>query len=49
MLNEYQTETNKITLQIPSTYGPERLDLLRQLKKVKELEADASLTEKAGD
>lgn len=24
--------------QIPSTYGPERLDLLRQLEKVKEME-----------
>ncbi|KAL7096553.1 hypothetical protein ACP275_10G086100 [Erythranthe tilingii] len=30
---------------IPSTYGPERLDLLRQLEKVKELESDVSINE----
>ncbi|KAL6507757.1 hypothetical protein OROGR_023952 [Orobanche gracilis] len=28
---------------IPSTYGPERLDLLRQLKKVKEMEDDVNV------
>jgi len=27
-------------LQIPSTYAPERLDLLRQLEKVKQMTAD---------
>ncbi|KAL3628247.1 hypothetical protein CASFOL_027293 [Castilleja foliolosa] len=34
---------------IPSTYGPERLDLLRQLEKVKELEDDASVNENADE
>ncbi|KAL3839311.1 hypothetical protein ACJIZ3_023902 [Penstemon smallii] len=32
---------------IPSTYGPERLDLLRQLEKVKETEDDVNLNENA--
>nr|XP_043631146.1 uncharacterized protein LOC122602607 [Erigeron canadensis] len=33
---------------IPSTYGPERLDLLRQLEKVKEMETtESTLTESA--
>lgn len=32
-------------LQIPSTYGPERLDLLRQLQKVKEMEDEVSVNE----
>ncbi|KAK6147258.1 hypothetical protein DH2020_018170 [Rehmannia glutinosa] len=32
---------------IPSTYGPERLDLLRQLEKVKELEDDVNINENA--
>ncbi|XP_041997679.1 uncharacterized protein LOC121747664 isoform X1 [Salvia splendens] len=30
---------------IPSTYGPERLDLLRQLQKVKEMEDEVSVNE----
>ncbi|KAM7526009.1 hypothetical protein LguiA_015911 [Lonicera macranthoides] len=35
---------------IPSTYGPERLDLLRQLEKVKELEpTDVNLAENADE
>jgi hypothetical protein len=35
---------------IPSTYGPERLDLLRQLEKVKELETtDVNLAENSDD
>ncbi|XP_076893654.1 uncharacterized protein LOC143545704 [Bidens hawaiensis] len=35
---------------IPSTYGPERLDLLRQLEKVKEMEtAEPNPTEPAAD
>lgn len=38
--NLYTSETHNIFLwQIPSTYGPERLDLLRQLEKVKEMES----------
>ncbi|PIN16661.1 Ca2+-binding transmembrane protein LETM1/MRS7 [Handroanthus impetiginosus] len=32
---------------IPSTYGPERLDLLRQLEKVKEMEDEVNLNENA--
>jgi hypothetical protein len=34
-------------VQIPSTYAPERLDLLRQLEKVKEMEisSDANAVE----
>ncbi|XP_006341074.1 uncharacterized protein [Solanum tuberosum] len=34
---------------IPSTYGPDRLDLLRQLKKVKEMETEVNPTEKADE
>ncbi|GFP97208.1 hypothetical protein PHJA_001864900 [Phtheirospermum japonicum] len=34
---------------IPSTYGPERLDLLRQLEKVKEMEGDVSVNENADE
>ncbi|KAL6559163.1 hypothetical protein OROHE_006532 [Orobanche hederae] len=34
---------------IPSTYGPERLDLLRQLKKVKEMEDDVSVNKTADE
>ncbi|XP_009801679.1 uncharacterized protein [Nicotiana sylvestris] len=34
---------------IPSTYGPERLDLLRQLEKVKEMETEVNPTEKADE
>lgn len=32
---------------IPSTYGPERLDLLRQLQKVKEMEVEVNPSENA--
>lgn len=35
--------------QIPSTYGPDRLDLLRQLEKVKEMETEVNPTEKADE
>lgn len=34
---------------IPSTYGPDRLDLLRQLEKVKEMETEVNPTEKADE
>ncbi|KAJ8532683.1 hypothetical protein K7X08_015572 [Anisodus acutangulus] len=34
---------------IPSTYGSERLDLLRQLEKVKEMETEVNPTEKADE
>lgn len=34
----YITKPFVLFKQIPSTYGPERLDLLRQLEKVKEME-----------
>ncbi|XP_075078530.1 uncharacterized protein LOC107772817 isoform X2 [Nicotiana tabacum] len=34
---------------IPSTYGPERLDLLRQLEKVKEMETEVNPTEKTDE
>lgn len=36
-------------LQIPSTYGPERLDLLRQLEKVKEMEDEVNPNENADE
>ena len=35
--------------QIPSTYGPERLDLLRQLEKMKEMETSELNTEENVD
>ncbi|KAJ6967443.1 hypothetical protein NC653_035603 [Populus alba x Populus x berolinensis] len=34
---------------IPSTYGPERLDLLRQLEKVKEMETSEVDTKENGE
>lgn len=35
--------------QIPSTYGPERLDLLRQIEKVKELETAETNSEEPAE
>ena len=38
-----------VSWQIPSTYGPERLDLLRQLEKMKEMETSELNTEENVD